>query len=262
MKANQKAFEIVTYFLFSQLKGPDYVRPFRGCYPCLDKTHESDFRKGVIGLFKKLEADSSNFNYKFLPGIICNPGGDSFVTLYVAFLNYILKKQMNVDKTNEHSTDDLLSLIDQEKSLLADNCNKIKEKTANDEDYCSYFDNKFSSIENDEKELKERLKKVDQELLNKFNSNEIDELKNSLKDNFDKIKSHKLRRLYEENKEVLKTEIADIENRVVNLEDLLNDSSLMPVDLVEVQRLFEDKLNGLKEKMDKGRKNCVCFCAF
>jgi len=251
LKGNQKAFEVVTYFLFSQLKNSDHIRSFRGCYPCLDKTYESNFRKSVINSFKELEKDPL-FNYKFLPGIICNPGGDSFVSLYLAFLNYVLKKTLNIEKPfNE--IDDLNQLIEDEKSSLMDNCMSLKEKTIKEEEYCGYFDEKLSSIKSDENDARNSLRQIDQELNKKFGTTDLDELMQKVKANFIQIRSHKLRSLYEQNKEVLQTETTDIENRTVNLNDYTQLSS--PVDLVEIQKLFQDKLCDLKHTMNKENSN-------
>ena len=257
-KANQKAFEVVTYFLFDQLKGSEFTKPFRGCYPCLDKTHESDFRKSVIGSFKKLEKDP-NFNYKFLPGIVCNPGGDSFVSLYLALVNYILKKTLNVEKLNETPSEDLQAFIENERELLMDNCNKLKAKTLKDEEYCGYFNNKLDSLKDDERSAKERMKEIDGELMAKFGTVNTGELMCQVKANFDKINSHQLRSLYEQNEQILRTESVDIENRIVNLREFVSDQSLIPVDLVEVQQSLESKLSKLKQNVDKGTEmDSVC----
>ena len=250
-KANQKAFEVVTFFLFDQLKNSEFTKAFRGCYPCLDKTHESDFRKNVISSFKKLEKDP-NFNYKFLPGIVCNPGGDSFVSLYLALINYILKKTLNVEKLNEIPTEDLQSFIESERELLMANCNKLKEKTRKDEEYCGYFSNKLDLIRDDERDAKERIKAVDSELLARFGTVNTGELMSKVKTNFDKINSNKLRSLYEQNEQILRTESAAIENRIVNLREFVGDQSLIPVDLVDVQRSLESKLNKLKQNVNAG----------
>ena len=250
-KGNQKAFEVVTYFLFNQLKNSDYTRSFRGCYPCLDKTHESDFRKNVIASFKKLERDPL-FNHKFLPGIVCNPGGDSFVSLYLAFLNYVLKKLLNLDRLHEASIDELQTLIGDEETLLMENCRRLKEKTVKEEEYCAYFDEKLNAIKLDEKRSKDRLREVDDELANRFGTIDTDELMNRTKANFDQIRSHKLKSLFEQNEAVLSTGVADIENRTVNLADFVCDS-LLPVDLITIERSFQDKLDDLKRTMNKGR---------
>lgn len=243
---------MVTYFLFDQLKGSEFTKPFRGCYPCLDKTHESDFRKNVISSFKKLEKDP-NFNYKFLPGIVCSPGGDSFVSLYLALINYIFKKTLNVEKLHETPIEDLQSFIECERESLMSNCHKQKEKALKDEEYCGYFSDKLNSLRDDESKLKERMSEVDQELLARFGTVNTGELMCQVKTNFDKIKSHKLRSLYEENKQILSTESADIENRIVNLRSFISDPSLIPVDLAEVKRSFESKLSKLKQNVDTGR---------
>lgn len=243
---------MVTYFLFDQLKGSEFTKPFRGCYPCLDKTHESDFRKNVISSFKKLEKDP-NFNHKFLPGIVCSPGGgDSFVSLYLALINYILKKTLNVERLNETPIEDLQSFIENERELLMVNCGKLKEKALKDEEYCGYFSDKLNSLRDDESNLEERMKEVDQELMARFGTVNTGELMSKVKTNFDQINSHKLRSLYEQNEQILSTESADIENRIVNLREFITDQSLIPVDLVKVQRSFESKLNKLKQNVDKG----------
>lgn len=242
---------MVTYFLFDQLKGSEFTKAFRGCYPCLDKTHESDFRKNVITSFKKLEKDP-NFNYKFLPGIVCNPGGDSFVSLYLALVNYILKKTLNVEKLNETPTEDLQAFIENERESLMNNCNKLKEKTLKDEEYCGYFSDKLATLKDDERCSKEQIKEIDDELMAKFGTTNTGELMSKLKANFDRINSHKLRTFYDQNEQVLSTESADIENRIVNMREFITDQSLLPIDLVEIRHSLENKLNKLKQNVDKG----------
>ena len=172
--------------------------------------------------------------------------------------NYVLKKQLNIDDLNEYSTDDLFQLIDNEKSILMNNCDQLSKKAIKDEDYCYYFDTKFNSIKLDEMKLIDKLRQKDKELLNLFNTNDIDELKNKLKTNYNRLNSHKLRQLYENNEKILKTEINEIENRTINLSDLTNDKTLLPIDLDKVKTLFEDKLNNLKDELDKG-KNIFFF---
>lgn len=245
---------MVTYFLLSQLKNSEYLRSLKGCYPCLDKTHESDFRKGVIDSFKKLEKDSM-FNYKFSPGIVCNPGGDQFVSLYLAFLNFVLKKIMNlVDlKLAEQTVDEIKIMIEEDKKKLIENLKKLEDQTEQQEQYCGHFDLKLSAIKNDEKDLETRLKEIDLKLVKKFGTTDCDVLMNDVKENFEQIKSHKLRKLFEENVEVLKTEIIDIEQRTIDLRDIIDKSSISPIDLIEIQKLFKDKLDHLKQTMDQGK---------
>lgn len=54
-KPNQRAFELVTLFITKCLKNEQLLASYRGCYPCLDKNQEAQFRKIAFQYLKSLE---------------------------------------------------------------------------------------------------------------------------------------------------------------------------------------------------------------
>lgn len=54
-KPNQRAFELVILFLAKCLKNEQLLSSYKGCYPCLDKNQEAQFRKITFQYLKSLE---------------------------------------------------------------------------------------------------------------------------------------------------------------------------------------------------------------
>ncbi|XP_074594945.1 dim gamma-tubulin 6 [Brevipalpus obovatus] len=90
MKANQKGFEAVIFFLLKMIHGESIRLNYRSCYPCLDREQQSEFRKNTISLLKELEKKSSTL--KFAQIYVHQYCGDNFCTYLLNLTNYVLGK--------------------------------------------------------------------------------------------------------------------------------------------------------------------------